>query len=147
MRATWVSGFLLLPAVLTLFFGCDEEKKPTPTKAAASVVASTLPAPSAPSNPPKEESKRAPRPKRSAADCPKVTTVTFPSADFEAAVRLKLQKKDGPISLADLGKLRSLNISQSKLSDLDICLFPQLKELHELFIGPGEVDDRPALRR
>jgi len=134
-----ISGLFLLAVTAVIGFGCDEEKKPAPSKAVASVA--LPPAPSVPSSPPKEEPKRAPRPKKNPADCPKVTTVTFPNADFEGAVRLKVQKKDGNLTLADLLKLRSLNISQSKLNELDVCLFPHMKELRELFIGPGDVDD------
>jgi internalin A len=89
--------------------------------------------------------KPAPRPKKSAADCPKTPTVTFPSTEFENAVRLKIAKPSGAVTRADLAKLRSLNVSQSKLDELDICLFPHMKDLHELFIGPGTVDDLSAI--
>ncbi len=139
MRVTLIS-WLLLPTTLGVFsFGCDDEKKPVPAKAVASVAASLPPVASAP--PLKEEPKRAERPKKNPADCPKAASVTFPNADLEAAVRLKLQKKDGNVTLADLLKLKSLNISQSKLDELDVCLFPHMKELRELFIGPGTVED------
>jgi internalin A len=141
MRAKIISGFSLIALVTSVGMGCDEGKKPSPPKAVASAVAPLPLAPSVPPSPPKEESKPAPRPKKNAADCPKAASVTFPNADFEGAVRLKIQKKDGNVTMADLVKLRSLNISQSKLNELDICLFPHMKELRELFIGPGEVED------
>jgi internalin A len=139
MRTTLISASL----ILALASGCEENKKPIPAKAAASVVASTPPATSVPAK--QQETKPAPKPKKTAADCPKGNTVTFPNADFESAVRLKAQKKDGNITLADLAKVRSLNVSQSKLSELDICLFLHMKDLKELFIGPGDVDDISAL--
>ena len=145
MRAIMVSGLLLLAATAVLGLGCDENKKPMPTKAAASVVASTTPVPSVPAIPSMQESKPAPRPKKNPADCPKIASATFPNADVESAVRLKLQKKDGAVTFADLSRLRTLNISQSKLTELDVCLFPHMKELKELFIGPGEVDDLSAI--
>jgi len=131
----------LLTTLLVLGQGCDDNKKPMPTKDMVSRPTSTPPAPSVPPSPPKEAAKPAPRSKKNPADCPKTSTVTFPNADFEGAVRLKSQKKDGAITLADLLKVRSLNISQSKLDELDVCLFPHMRELRELFIGPGTVED------
>ena len=90
---------------------CEENKKTTAAPPAASPLVSAKPAPSAPAEPPKEVPKPAPKPKKSAADCPKVQTVTFPSTEVEDAVRLKLSKKTGDITRAELAKVRSLNIS------------------------------------
>ena len=145
MRTTSVFSFVILAVPAIFGLGCDENKKPTPSNAAASVVASAPPAASVPVIPSIAVAKPAPRPKKSPADCPKSATAAFPNADVESAVRLKLQKKDGNVTFADLQKLHSLNISQSKLTELDVCLFPHMKELKELFIGPGEVEDLSAI--
>jgi internalin A len=59
----------------------------------------------------------------------------------EAAVRKKLKQPTGPVTLADLGRLKSLDLSQITVDDLDICLFPRMVALEELFLGKGELDD------
>src|SRR5690606_16058615 len=64
---------------------------------------------------------------------------------FEGAVRVKAQKPDGDLTTADLKKLRSLNLSRVRLSELDVCLFRHMTELRELFIGPGEIDDLSSI--
>lgn len=136
-------GFLAAACLTSMLLGCEEKPKPTPPAPKPSTVAPTLP--SVVPAPPQAAPKPAPKPKKTAADCPKSTTVSFPNADFEGAVRLKLQKKTGDVTLAELIKVRSLNVSQSKLDELDVCIFPHMKELHELFIGPGQVEDISAL--
>jgi internalin A len=87
----------------------------------------------------------APRPKRRLEDCPKQSTVSFDDPAIEAAVRLKLPKPSGPITKADLARLRSLNLSQVELSELDVCLFAPMTGLKELFLGPGSYDDLSPL--
>lgn len=148
MRITSVVAVALCSLVWLL--ACEEEKKAASVSSAPTPMLSgsrpSVPAP-ATAEPPKEEPKAPSRPRKTAADCPKTSSVTFPSADFEAAVRLKTQKKSGDVTLGDLARVRSLNVSQSKLTELDICLFPHMKELRELFIGPGEVDDLSALSK
>ncbi|MDX2051035.1 MAG: leucine-rich repeat domain-containing protein [Polyangiaceae bacterium] len=102
--------------------------------AAEPVVPAPTPTPTAP---PAQEAK----PKKVASDCPKTDPVSFPSADFEAAVRLKLQKPTGDISRADLKRLHSLNLVNVSLSELDVCLFPHMTGLKELFLGKGDYSD------
>jgi internalin A len=97
-----------------------------------SAVAPT-PKPEAPAEKAKEE--------RSSAECPEGNVVDFPNADFEAAVRKKLEKPEGDITQADLKKLRSLNVSQIRTAALDVCVFPHMTGLKELFLGPGKYTD------
>jgi internalin A len=134
-------------ALLTLLVGCDE--KPSSTSAAASATAAAAPAPEAPkpevsapapaATPAAEPV--APKPKKKLEECAKGPNVEFDSKEVEAEVRKKLPKPEGPITIADLGKLRSLNLSQAKLADLDVCVFSRMKGLKELFLGPGTYDD------
>ena len=56
-------------------------------------------------------------------------------------MRRKLEKPTGDISKADLGKLRSLNVAQIKLAALDVCVFPHMSGLKELFLGAGSYSD------
>jgi internalin A len=93
----------------------------------------------APAPPPKVEEKA--KEERSASECPEGNAIDFPNAEFEAEVRKKLEKPSGDISKSDLGKLRSLNVSQGRMAALDVCVFPHMTGLKELFLGPGKYTD------
>ena len=90
--------------------------------------------------PPKEE-ETPKRPKKKAEDCPKGNELQIDDSELEQAIRFKLQKEKGTLTRADLGRLTSLNLSQMKVHELDICLFPHMKNLKELFLGAGDLDD------
>jgi len=81
------------------------------------------------------------KPKKKKEDCPKTAQVSFDSPAIEKAVRDKLPKPEGPITKADLARLRSLNLSQVELTELDVCLFSAMTGLKELALGPGTYDD------
>jgi internalin A len=143
---------LVLPtctfALFALLVACDE--KPSSSTSAASAAAAATPPPEAPkpeaSGPapaatPATAEAAAPKPKKRLEECAKGPNVDFESKEIEAEVRKKLPKPEGPITIADLGKLRSLNLSQLKLADLDVCVFSRMKGLKELFLGPGTYDD------
>lgn len=121
-------------------FGCEETPKPS---AAPTAAATPTPAPSpTPAPAPAETAAAAPKkPKKTLADCAKGGAVDFGDAGIEAQVRLKLQKAEGAISAADLKRLKSLNLSQVKLDQLDPCVFTPMTALKELFLGPGDYDD------
>jgi internalin A len=122
--------------------GCDEKKEPD------QALASAAPAPVPPPPPPTAEVEpvEAPKKKEPRVCVPGAKVADFAGdAAFEAQVRLKLSKPTGDISLAELGKGRSLNLAQSKVSELDPCLFPHMKSLKELFLGPGGLDSLAPL--
>ena len=74
--------------------------------------------------------------------CKPGTVVDFAGdAALEAQVRLKTAKPTGDVSVADLGKVKSLNLSQTKVNELDPCIFPHFTNLKELFLGAGKLDD------
>ncbi len=128
--------YLLVVPLVSL--GCEEE-----TKTAPSPATSAAPAPAVTEAPlPKVEKKPA-RKLKTKDDCGK--TLSFDDEKVEAALRLKLQKPDGDISATDLGRLTSLNLSQSETHQLDPCIFPHTKNLKELFLGPGDVEDLSLL--
>lgn len=124
---------------------CDE--KPAPTTSTPALPSSPPPAavpppaPAASAAPAAAVAPVAAKPPRKLADCPKGPNADFLQPEIEAEVRRKLPKPDGAITFADLGKLRTLNISQVKLTELDVCIFPKMKSLKELFLGPGEYSD------
>ncbi len=123
--------------------GCDNES----SSATQTSVSANQPAKKAPSSMviPVEEKPAAtatPKaPKKKPEDCPKGNTLSLDDPDLEAALRLKLQKDKGELTKADLRRLTSLNLSQTKVRQLDICLFPYMTNLKELFLGPGDLDD------
>jgi internalin A len=119
--------------------GCDE--KPAPA-ASATVAPVPSTAPTIPSAEPVVQAAPAPtKPKKTLAECPKGKMPELGSPEIEAAIRLKAQKQKGDLSIADLKRIKSLNISQTPLTELDICLFTPMTELKELFIGRGQVMD------
>ncbi len=135
------SGLVFLALLLG---ACDEPKAETVASAAPSVTAAapslTSAAPSA-VVPASAAAAGPAKPKKRLEDCPKGGQVTFDVPAVEQEVRRKLQKDTGPISKGDLAKLRSLNLSQVELTEVDVCLFPAMTGLKELFLGPGSYDD------
>lgn len=120
-------------------FGCEDPPKPAP---AATAAAAPTPTPTPAPTPAETAAKVEKKPKKTLADCPKGGAVEFGDQGFEAQVRMKLAKPDGPVSTADLKRLKSLNLAQVKLGDqLDPCLFTHMTGLKELFLGPGDYDD------
>ncbi len=81
------------------------------------------------------------KPKKKLEDCPAGNTLSFDDPALEQGIRFKLQKASGALTKADLGRLASLNLSQAKVNELDICVFPHMTSLKELFLGPGDLDD------
>lgn len=81
------------------------------------------------------------QPKKRPEDCPQGNELVIEDSALEQAIRAKAQKPDGALTKADLQRLRSLNLTQMKIHNLDICLFPHMTNLKELFLGPGDLDD------
>ncbi|MEZ4221223.1 MAG: leucine-rich repeat domain-containing protein [Polyangiaceae bacterium] len=136
MLRLWRTSLVLL-ALGAL--ACDDEKQPAPTKPSATATAVAA-APFASAAP---VAKKPARKLKTKGDCG--AKLSFDDAQVEAAVRLKLQKPQGEISYAELGKLTSLNLSQTETHQLDPCIFPHTKNLKELFLGPGDVSDLSML--
>jgi internalin A len=123
--------------------GCDD-----PPKQEAKPAASAAPAPAPSVAPaaapePAAEAPKPKKPKKTLADCPKGPNVTFDNPGVEAAVRLKLPKPQGDITIADLKRLKSFNgqAARLKLEELDVCIFSHMTGLKELVIGEGTYDD------
>lgn len=136
---------LLLPQVLLAvglaLVSCDDKKASETVPSAALAPAHALPPPPAATKEvapvePEEEKKKEPK------VCKPGTVVDFAGdAALEAQVRLKLTKAKGDVSVADLAKVRSLNLSQQKVNELDPCIFPHFTNLKDLFLGQGKLDD------
>jgi internalin A len=132
--------------VLGLFalcaLACEDPPKPE-AKPAEAPAAAKAPPPSAPTPPPAPTAEAKPKKaKKQLADCPKGSAVTFEQKGIEDEVRRKLPKPAGDITIADLKKLKSFNLSQVKgLEELDVCIFSHMTGLKELFLGEGSFDD------
>ena len=61
---------------------------------------------------------------------------------LEKEVRLKLAKPQGLITPAELANVKSINlIKYGPVNELNPCVMPKFTELHDLFIGKGEIED------
>jgi len=132
-----------LPLLIVTLLGCDEKKpdaaapKPSATPAAA-IAPTPAPTPSA--------AEPAPPPKKKDVVCPKDATITISDPKFEAEVRVQAQKPDGPLTKADLGKVRTLKLQEAKIDELDPCLFPLFTSVKGLYLPPGKIDDLSPLK-
>ena len=134
--------------LLTLAVACDEPKtnEASPPEAAAPAP---VPTPSASPPPP------APPPapafvKKSAADC-KAHPASVDFTDnlaLEKEVRRKLQKDTGPITPAELGQIKSINLTtQEPIHQLDPCIFPMFTAAKDMFLGQGDYDSLAPIQK
>jgi hypothetical protein len=78
---------------------------------------------------------------------PKLTCRPGPEVDFhgntalETEVRRKIGKDAGAVTIGDLKTIKSLNLSQATVNDLDPCIFPLFTSVKDLFLGAGDLDD------
>jgi internalin A len=131
---------------LFVFAACESKNaglRDDHEKAAEAVkTAAALPAPPAPAKEVEPVEKEEAPVKKEPKVCPPGKVVDFAGdTALEAQVRLKAAKPKGDVTFSDLGKVRSLNLSQTKVSDLDPCIFPHFTALKELFLGAGKLDD------
>lgn len=134
----------LVLSTATLALGCDDPKDASAKKEAP--VASPAPAPAAPAPVP-EPPAPAPKPPKvwpQFADC-KGKTFSLSSPELEGAIRVKAQKPEGEITVADLKRLRSLNLSKVPPESFDICVLSFTTGLKELAIGAEQIGDLSAV--
>jgi internalin A len=142
-RSRWVVWNVVLLCALA----CEDPPKPE-AKPAETAAAAKEPPPSTPAAAPAASTAEAKpkKAKKQLADCPKGPNVTFEHKGIEDEVRRKLPKPTGDITIADLKKLKSFNMSQVKgLEELDVCIFSHMTGLKELFLGEGTFDDLSPL--
>jgi internalin A len=125
-----------------LLAACDDPPKAEAEKPAASAAPVAPPPSAAPITAPVPAPVAPIQPQKKLSECGKGPTVEFDQPGLEEEVRKKLQKPDGAITIADLGKLHSLNLSQAKrTARLDTCTLSHLTAVKDLFLAPGEYDD------
>lgn len=135
MRKAIACALLVLPMLV----GCDENKE----KELISKVAEAGPKPAASasaSSAPVAVSDAAPA--RKSYRCGAGPDVDFHgNTALEAEVRRKLGKDGGTVMQSDLKTIKSINLTQGTIDDLDPCIFPLFTGMKDLFLGPGELDD------
>jgi internalin A len=138
---------LFVALVASALFGCDTPPPPKASEEPAVAKAPTPPPP--PPEPPKAEAEPAvPPPVAKPIACPKPPKVAFNDPALEAEVRRKASKPEGEVTLADLKKVRSVDLTRGKtpVDSLDPCIFPLLTNLHHLYLGGGALTDLSPIK-
>ena len=145
MKTAISAAILVLPLMIA---GCDDPKADAPPAASAVALPSAAPAPT-PTPAPSASTPPAPAfVKKTLADCkPHPATVEFDDAALENEVRRKLSKEKGPITPADLGTIKSINLAQAPVNQIDPCIYPMFTSMKDLFLGPGDYDDLSPLQK
>jgi internalin A len=82
---------------------------------------------------------------------PKIVCGPGPAVDFhgnaplETEVMRKLGRDGGTVTQNDLKSIKSINLSQATVNDLDPCVFPLFTGMKDLFLGPGDLDNLAPL--
>lgn len=143
-RRPRVSALSVLAALSALsassLLACDEKKAEEPKPAATSSAALAVKPPSGGPREAKSVDAPLPPPKKDRT-CLPAPAVDFADKAVETEVRRKLEKPEGALTIADLGKVRTLNLASGKTNELDRCVFPHFTALKELFLGPGDLVD------
>jgi internalin A len=124
--------------------GCDENKE---KELVAKVTDSgAKPAPSAPAAPAVSGASAGAKPSKKTYTCGAGPEVDFHgNAALETEVRRKLGKDGGTVLMSELKTIKSINLSQATVDDLDPCIFPLFTGIKDLFLGPGDLDDLKPL--
>ena len=148
-----VRADLLCLAILTstLGMGCESPAPPSEKAAPEKALASQalVPEPDVePAKPAVAEPVTAPVVEKKVVVCPKPPQVLFSDPGLEAEVRRKASKPEGSVSIADLKKVRSVDLTRGagKLDELDPCIFPLLTNLHHLYLGGGALNDLSPIK-
>jgi internalin A len=147
-----VSSFGIL--TMTAVIACEDPPKPEP-KPAPAAPAPAAAAPEADKGKDKDpEDEDGAEPAAAAAPveakpvvCPKPPKVAFNDPSLEAEVRRKAGKAEGEVTLADLKKVRSVDLTRNPVDSLDPCVFPLLTNVHHLYLGGGALTDLTPLTK
>jgi internalin A len=80
--------------------------------------------------------------------CPPAPKVGFSDEALEKEVRRKASKPEGELTLGDVRKIRSVDLTRSgaEIESLDPCVFPLLTSLHHLYVGRGSITDLTPIK-
>jgi len=139
MKKALLVGFLILCA-------CDDktaatvEAGPDPKALASAMLASAMASSS--STPPQPSAKKK---EWKCGTTPGV--VDFAGDDaLEKEVRLKLNKPQGMIAPTELANVKSINLTKyGPVNDLNPCVMPKFTQIHDVFLGQGDLEDLSPL--
>lgn len=131
--------------------GCEGSPPPKAESAApanAPAVAAPAP-PAAPAPEPEKQVAEAEKPaEKKAVVCAPGSKPTFTDPALEKEVRRKAGKAEGELTLADVRKVRSVDLTRAgvELESLDPCALPLLTGLHHLYVGRGSITDLTPIK-
>jgi internalin A len=144
---------LLVLLVTALAAGCDDPPpKAEPSQAGASAAITAKGLEEAPKDPVVEQAAAEAKPEEKPVEKkPVVCTkgkVEFSDPALEKEVRRKAAKLEGEMTVADLRKVRSVDLTRggAEVESLDPCILPQLTSLHHLYIGKGTITDLTPIK-
>jgi internalin A len=140
---------ILLSTALGL--GCEDPApaKPEVSTPVAAPAPKAEPATPAPREVEKVAEKAADQPVvKTPVVCPPAPALLWSDPALEKEVRRKAGKVEGDITLADVRKVRSVDLTRSgvDIESLDPCIFPLLTSLHHLYIGKGSITDLSPIK-
>jgi len=85
-------------------------------------------------------------PKKPRGPCAHEAVMTFDDPVIETVVRRQLQLPNGPVKRDAMKGIKTFNIAQAKIDDLDPCLFAELTGVKGLYLPPGPYSDLTPLK-
>ncbi|HWO07911.1 MAG TPA: leucine-rich repeat domain-containing protein [Polyangiaceae bacterium] len=140
-----LSTLLLLSAGL----GCEGSPPPKAESAPAAAAPAPPAAPAAPAPEPEKQLAEPEKPaEKKAVVCTPGSKPTFTDPALEKEVRRKAGKVEGELTLADVRKVRSVDLTRAgvELESLDPCALPLLTGLHHLYVGRGSITDLTPIK-
>jgi internalin A len=151
----WLPWISILAA---LGLGCEDS---APAKTEASSAPAAAPAssstagstPSSKTEPAEESAKEPPKladkpAEKKSVVCPPPPALAFNDPALEKEVRRKAGKAEGELTLGDVRKVRSVDLTRSgaEIESLDPCIFPLLTSLRHLYVGRGSITDLTPIK-
>ncbi len=130
---------------LVILCACDDNKAtaeagPDPKALASAMLASAMASTSSTPTPPPSKKKEW--------KCGTVPNVVDFAGDdaLEKEVRLKLAKPQGVIAPSELANVKSVNLTKyGPVNDLNPCVMPKFTQIHDVFLGQGDLEDLSPL--
>jgi internalin A len=142
-----VDALSVMVVVAALGLGCED---PAPQKSEVAAEKPAAPKVEPPPEPPKAEPapEKVEKAEKKAVTCPPAPKVLFTDEALEKEVRRKASKPEGELTLADIKKVRSVDLTRggAEIESLDPCAFPLLTSLHHLYVGKGNITDLSPLK-
>src|SRR5258708_6974523 len=137
---------IVLPCGVLVLLACEKPQSDAPQAVATAFAAPVASALAVPTPPPAAVKTLK---KKLASECTAhPTAIDFgDEAALEREVRRKVGKDAGALTPADLGAVKSINIVNATVHQIDPCIFPMFTSLTNLFLGSGEYDDLTPIQK